>query len=1468
MLLPDHLSPSGNTPSEFNPQPSALLPWTGTHSMKGTGTLPDGSAVGMPLPEQYALAPDVPVVRDPAFGTPRFVGSRSAYLSPPAPGATPEMVLRAFLEANGRVFTLHADDILAPEKAIKTRDVTTSRNGMRSLTWRQQHADLEIYGAHLALNLTHDGRIVNIQSRALHLDTMRFHDTVNLTAEQALEVARQELSDAKKDDSPGAGAHYAPPELAFPVKPLWYPLDMLSAVLAWDVRLERSGRGPPLARRMIVRADTGEIVEDLDMVWSLEPVSFHVFTDDSPSPSTPGPDHPTNGVPVEVDREWVVLPQATLSTNASPQGWIPAGANTLLGNNAQVYADWDDNDAPDAPAITGTAYRVFDYPLSFTSGTRADYVEAAQVQAFYVINLFHDRLWNLGFDEAAGNFQSDNFGRGGLQGDPLRVEVQNDYTARLNGLYGISAWYSGWGDGSIGRISINTSTTPPRKDGVFDAQVLIHEAAHGVSSRLIGNGFGLGTTQSRGIAEGWSDFFALALLAQAGDPPDGTYPFASYVAERFMQTQHLYFGIRRFPYSTDTNKAPQTLADIDPNQIEFPPDVPMDAYYASANADQIHNIGEVWGLMLWECRANLIARHGFETGNELIMQLVVDGMKLAPENPNFAEARDAILQADLINHGGANQADLWRGFAKRGLGYGAIVPGSVATAGIIESYAMPFDVRWTVMESTGDGDGYVEPGESGQIRVVLESFEMPLGNAVGEISRRNAEAQGFGITSSNCVFGTIAAGQSATGTPVIAFSVDPGFPGNSNAWFTLTVQSDQGTFEKSFAVLIGNPYDYPPEIEVVTVTPSMTNAVISWTTSIESEGRVDYGFTPDYLGGFVLSGDTDLTHTATINGLAQGSNHHFRITAIGINGQTNATEDLTFRARSYVYVRADSDATPERGTHDAPFASLQAAAAAARDTGDEVLVAAGTYTGIGTQGVLDLVGSAWDITIRGGYSPDFSTNNPALFPTVIDGQWERRGIRLDEGARLVLHGATITHGAGEWGGGVHVRMSNLSATDCIISDNASTNVLNDIGGGLYATLGSEVKLGSTVISNNVGRSGGGVYIVSGGTSLDCHNCAIIDNRSRTGGGMNIVLGASGSITGSFIFGNRAVTQGGGIMVSPFSDLLLTASTVSRNTVLDAQDPEITGGGGILVAGVSSKATLVARDTIIWDNASNYGNDLRTFVQSEVHALYSNIGDIYGNLTTGSNLISDDPMFADPGNGDLHLLYGSPCIDAGSPNAGAAVDMDGEARPSGAAMDIGADEFVDADGDNMADYWEMREYGDIVTTDGTEDTDGDGLDTFGEYMQQTDPHNPDTDGDGLTDGWEVTHGFDPRDRDMDGDGMWDGWEVLHGLDPFTDDAGLNPDGDAHDNLAEFMADTDPQDGNSVLQILNIGQQWGGTRLDWQGGRDSYQWLEICTDLTSNEWKIIFIVPPPTPLTNALIVFGEGARQFYRIRVNRE
>jgi hypothetical protein len=65
--------------------------------------------------------------------------------------------------------------------------------------------------------------------------------------------------------------------------------------------------------------------------------------------------------------------------------------------------------------------------------------------------------------------------------------------------------------------------TSPGRDGSLDAEVVFHEFTHGLSNRLVGGGVGIGAGQSRGMGEGWSDFYGLSLLSEAGDDPNGNY---------------------------------------------------------------------------------------------------------------------------------------------------------------------------------------------------------------------------------------------------------------------------------------------------------------------------------------------------------------------------------------------------------------------------------------------------------------------------------------------------------------------------------------------------------------------------------------------------------------------------------------------------------------------------------------------------------------------------------------------------------------------------------------------------------------------------------------------------------------------------------------------------------------------------------------------------------------------------------
>ncbi|MBN1557962.1 MAG: M36 family metallopeptidase [Lentisphaerae bacterium] len=778
---------------------------------------------------------------------------------------------KAFLEANGRAFTLAPSDLQAPNARL-TRDVTTRHNGMRSLTWQQQKDGLDIYGAIFMLNLTDDNRIINVSSRALHMPCVRFHDTVTVSEKEAVEIAEDSLPTDRTDGTDEEAFSFQFSSLS-PPSLLWYPLDQISAVKAWDVTLTVKPASllpltpSPSTHRLLIRADTGEVVEDINLTWSLQNATFSVYTDDSPNPMTPGTGAPTNYVPPEVPRLPVTL--SALDTNASPEGWIPDGETDLAGNNANVYADWDDNDSRDEPPVSGTGYRVFDWPCDLTKSP-TNYVNASQVQAFYLANTFHDRLYAMGFDEAAGNFQGNNFGRGGLGSDALVVEIQNG--GLLGYEWGNQAWYEGWGDGTAGKVVMSIfGRSSPHRCAVLDAQLMYHEIAHGLSSRLIGNGFGLTTVQSRGMAEGWSDFFALTLPSAPGDDLHGCYAIATYAAIYQDDAGANYYGIRRFPYSTQTNKAPQTLADTDPNQIAFPPGIPRNPDFGSEDADQIHNIGEIWCLMLWECRANLIEAHGFD-GNETMMQLVVDGMKLSPLNPTFIEARDAVLQADLVNDGGANQIALWKGFAKRGLGWSASVPPSVSTVGMVEGYDLPFGLTAEVTESSGDGDGYIEPGESGELVIALTSHEMALSNITAVLTTPSSNIT---VTVSNAALPAMAIGGTSTSSPPFVFTADGGFPGNADACFTVRVQSDKGWFDEPVTVRIGNPCDYPPEITDITVTDiGESEAWVSWRTGIPSRGRVEYGVATNY-GSCTATGLTwETEHAAQLTGLNKGNVYH------------------------------------------------------------------------------------------------------------------------------------------------------------------------------------------------------------------------------------------------------------------------------------------------------------------------------------------------------------------------------------------------------------------------------------------------------------------------------------------------------------------------------------------------------------------------------------------------------------------
>jgi hypothetical protein len=459
--------------------------------------------------------------------------------------------------------------------------------------------------------------------------------------------------------------------------------------------------GDPDAFFTIVDAETGTVLFRKNMTeYQTQSATYNVYTSDSPGPSSPTPALPGSGYQAPT----VLRTNATLIGNEAPNtfnnlGWITDGGNTTAGNNTIAGIDRDGVNGVDAP-VTGAA-RVFSFAYNpdVDSPLTANYQNGDVTNMFYWVNRYHDATYLLGFTEAAFNFQNDNFGRGGAGSDRISSEGQ-DSSGTNNANFATAP------DGSPGRMQMFIWTgMDPDRSGDLDQDVIYHELTHGLSNRLHANATGLSTNMARGMGEGWSDFYARSLLSTADENVNGIYTIGGWATKQIDGAAYLdnyYYGIRRFPYAprsaTGANgrpHSPLTFADIDATQDDLTDGAFPRGPIGVATVDQVHNIGEVWGGMLWEVRARFITRLGHAVGNQRFLQFVTDGMKLDPTGPTMLQARDAIIAA--ANAGGgtpADVADIWAGFATRGMGVLAQIT-NVGTGAdntrVVESFLTPSD---------------------------------------------------------------------------------------------------------------------------------------------------------------------------------------------------------------------------------------------------------------------------------------------------------------------------------------------------------------------------------------------------------------------------------------------------------------------------------------------------------------------------------------------------------------------------------------------------------------------------------------------------------------------------------------------------------------------------------------------------------------------------------------------------------
>jgi len=249
--------------------------------------------------------------------------------------------------------------------------------------------------------------------------------------------------------------------------------------------------------------------------------------------------------------------------------------------------------------------------------------------------------------------------------------------------------------------------------------------------------------------------------------------------------------------------------------------------------------------------------------------------------------------------------------------------------------------------------------------------------------------------------------------------------------------------------------------------------------------------------------------------------------------------------------------------------TIQAGIDAAVD-GDTVLVADGTYTGVGNKNI-DFKGKA--ITVE---SENGAEN------CIIDCEGDGRGFYFhqSEGYTSVLSALSITNGhvfGSDDGGGIYCYRSSPTIKDCIISSNNS----DYSGGGISLSSSSAIINNCIIKLNKSEEDGGGLYLSS--SSPEITNCTINSNISKgIGGGIVCYYSSSPEIISSNIINNEAYSDGGGIYClwssSPNIDNCLIQGNISRGD-----------GGGIKCYNDSSPT--ISSCNIIENEAYNEGGGI-------------------------------------------------------------------------------------------------------------------------------------------------------------------------------------------------------------------------------------------------------------------------------------
>lgn len=671
----------------------------------------DGWSPSEALEERMLLSATIGELREQEykyFAEPNHLSNSGEFLTGPKDGDAADIGIE--------YLRLHADDLGVTVADINTARIDKvyedQRTGVTHLYLRQQVNGLDVIQSSMNVNVTADGEVMNVGSTFV-TDTTAPSADPQLDALEALtsmvdefgwefdgepEILSREGGTSDKTVITPAGVSYQ--DITAELK---YVATADGLDLSWQITVGTLDR---LSYYVTAVSATDGDVEHLDDY--VEFASYDVFA-----------------LPLENPADG---PQTTETdphdTTASPFGWHDTNGaaghefTDTRGNNVNAQEDKNGDDAGGNRPDGGAG---LNFNFAFDPSVDADANEDVSItNLFYWNNIVHDVLYHYGFDEPAGNFQENNYGNGGVEGDPVQADALDGYD---NGVRN-NATFLTLPDGQVSIMSMfGFDFTSPTRDSDLSAVVIAHEFGHGLTNRLTGGAADAGALQAfqaRSMGEGWSDWLGLFFTQKTTDQQNDVFPVGNYLLGNPSNDPN--GGIREFPYSYDMTVSPKTLGSFRTNSAPHPN-------------------GEILAATLWDLNWVFINGNGpgvpamgFDPdlyngsgGNNLAMQLVVDALKLQPTQPRFLDFRDAVLLADENLTGGANKLGIWQTFARRGMGFSAVA-GDLQGNFIREAFDLPPNLVFrvdpisaTIAEDDGPGAtlGRIQRGSSNDVSVPM-----------------------------------------------------------------------------------------------------------------------------------------------------------------------------------------------------------------------------------------------------------------------------------------------------------------------------------------------------------------------------------------------------------------------------------------------------------------------------------------------------------------------------------------------------------------------------------------------------------------------------------------------------------------------------------------------------------------------------------------------------------------------------